>query len=729
LPDRSPRRKLGAPAEPVGEVGFDINDSVVIKDENCFLVTDSAGLVPPGGEHPLGLYYNDCRFLSGHRITLLGHQPHPLVCSAGGGNSVVHELTNTELHLNGRRLPGQSLQIRVERTVHGGRIMDEQITIRSYLPEPLETDLLIELGTGFEPMMWIRGIAPDFRPKRPTCSRTRSGLVMRVTGRDGIERSTRVTAAPAPRPGKGTELRWRLKLARGRPQSIALRYVLSDGEKPPRGSAAPGKRPHTRRPVRHEHTRVVTDDELFNRIVERSLHDLEMLRSRLHGQRYYGAGIPWYATLFGRDSLISATQMLPYNQRIAQDTLRVLGQRLGREICDARDEEPGKVLHEIRVGELANLGLMPFARYYGSVDSTPLFLCLLAEHTDWSGDLALFYELAHEVDAALEWIDRYGDLDGDGLLEYRRRAPGGLRNQGWKDSDDGVCDEHGRPLEPPVALVEAQGYAMRAKRRLARVFEAAGQEHRAAALREQAIEMRARIDRFWLARRGYYSMGLDGGKRASRALASNQGHLLWALAVPPDRARPMRDALMSERMFSGWGIRTLAEGEPGFNPVGYHTGSVWPHDSALIAAGLRKYGFDEDFTAIFQGLIEAASRFPDYRLPELFGGFSSERYDIPVPYPVACHPQAWAAGAIPYLLTSGLGLIADGLHRRLRVVRPSLPQWLARVEVRDLEIAGSRVNLRFDRAGDAVTLSDVDIDGDLEVVLEIARNRDPGLGL
>lgn len=724
--------ELGPPPEPVGETGFDINDSVVIKAENMFLVSEASGLIPPAGGHPLGLYYNDCRFLSGHRVTLLGQRLHPLVCSAKGGNAVVHELTNEEMHIDGRTLPAQSLQIRVERDLAGGRLMDERITVRSYAAEPIQAELSVELGAGFEPMMWIRGLAPGFRPKRPSARRTRSGVVIESKGRDGVLRTTRVAASPPPRPGKGLDLRWQLDLERGRPRTVALCYVVSDGEKALAGAAAPSvRRPGARstRPWLRGHTKVSTDSELFNRILDRSLHDLWMLRSKLQDERYYVAGIPWFATLFGRDSLITAIEMLGYDKTIARETLRVLGQRLGQEVDDPRDEEPGKVLHEVRTGELANLGILPFARYYGSVDSTPLFLCLLAEYTEWTGDLGLFRELRTEVDAALGWIDNWGDLDGDGLLDYKRRAPGGLRNQGWKDSEDGVCDEDGVPLEPPIALCEVQGYAMRAKRRLARIFEAVGEPGRAAALRAEAVELRDSIERFRLPRRGWYSMGMGADKTPSRALASNQGHLLWALALPAERARPVRDALMGERMFSGWGIRTLAEGEGGYNPVGYHTGTVWPHDTAMTAHGLRKYGFDEDFTALFQGLIEAASHFPDYRLPELFAGFSRAQYDIPVPYPVACHPQAWAAGAIPYMLITGLGLIPDGLNRRLRIVRPSLPEWLKHVEVRDMEIAGSRVDLTFDRAGRAVTVSDVRIDGDLEVVLEISGSRDPAFGL
>jgi glycogen debranching enzyme len=330
----------------------------------------------------------------------------------------------------------------------------------------------------------------------------------------------------------------------------------------------------------------------------------------------------------------------------------------------------------------------------------------------------------------LGWIDGPGDRDGDGLLDYRRRTEAGLRNQGWKDSDEGVLDEHGRPLDPPIALVEPQAYAQRAKRRLARLFHLDGDEARARALLGQAGALREGLERFWLPGRGYYSMGFGADGRPSEALASNQGHLLWGLALPQARARAVRDALMSEAMFSGWGIRTLAQGEAGYNPVGYHLGTVWPHDTAMIAFGLRKYGFDEDFALIFEALLEAASNSDSYRLPELFAGFSRTEFETPVPYPVACQPQAWAAGAIPYLVTGGLGLVPDGLARRLRVRRPSLPRWLSRVEVRGLRVADARVDLLFERTGDGdqVALTDARIEGDVEVVLEITGSREPAGG-
>jgi glycogen debranching enzyme len=467
------------------------------------------------------------------------------------------------------------------------------------------------------------------------------------------------------------------------------------------------------------------DEELVGRVLRRSLLDLRLLVSELDGQSYYAAGVPWYATLFGRDSIITALETIAFDVGMAEQTLRVLAGLQGDRLDDQHDEEPGKILHELRLGELAAAELTPLARYYGTVDATPLFLCLLCEHADWTGSLDLFHELRAPVDQALRWLDDFGDLDADGLLEYRRRSEGGLDNQGWKDSWDGVVDEHGEPLRAPIALVEAQGYAVAARRRLATLFELDGDTARATEQRDAAARLARALERFWLEDRGYYSMGLDADKRPSRALASNQGHLLWSLAVPPERAAAIGSALMDEGSYSGWGVRTLGANERAFNPVGYHTGTIWPHDNALIAVGMRKYGMDKAFLRIFGDLLDAAAAFEDYRLPELFAGFSRADYEDPVPYPVACCPQAWAAGALPCMLVAGLGIVADGLHRTLRIRRPSLPRNINRLSLNGLRIAGASVDLLFERVADrpeTVTLTDVQLDGDIEVVLEV---RDP----
>ena len=699
-------------SSPLGAVA-NLADTIVIKDGNVFMVTLRDGRLPAGVEHPLGLWFQDCRFLSTHEVRLCGELPRLLTATDAEGDVAVHELTNPDLELaDGERLPAERLRVRIERRAEAGGALRQTIGVRSYHRGPVRLPLEVRLDADFLPMLELRGILPRHERPAPDGGPRAFSLV----GRDGVRRTTTLEASPEPVVDEDGMLRFELDLEPRGAIDLTLDLRVSehmDGEL----AAAISHRP------RVEGTQVTSDDQLFNRILRRSLDDLELLRSELDGQTYYAAGLPWFATLFGRDSLITAFETLSFVPGVAEGTLRLLAGRLGTEVNDERDEEPGKVLHELRVGEAAALGETPFARYYGSVDATPLFLCLLGRYPDWSGNLDLFRELREPAEAALAWIDRYADLDGDGLVEYRRRSDHGLVTQGWKDSADGIPDAAGEPLAPPVALVEVQGYVARAKRMMARLFELDGDAPRAERLREEAGRVEAALDRFWLEDEGCYAIGLDADKRPGSGLTSNQGHLLWAGVVSDERASSIRDVLMGEDMFSGWGIRTLAESHPAYNPVGYHTGSVWPHDSALIAFGMRRYGFDEDFLQIFEGILEAASRFDDYRLPELFGGFAREEFDEPVPYPVACQPQAWSAGSIPFMLKWGLGLSPAALEKRLRIIRPSLPRWLGRVDVTGLEIGNARVDLRFERAGDQVTLTDARIEGDIEVVLEIAGDR------
>jgi glycogen debranching enzyme len=689
-------------------------DALVAKNENVFLVTPRDGTLPADREHPFGLWYRDCRFLSAHRLSLDGAAPLLLQASDALGTATVHDMTN----------PQRSLSLRCERVLSAPALLRERLELRNHHLDPVRLRLELVLAADFAPMLAVRGLVAGGERPRVQAELDGTALLFTARGRDGVLRTSAIELGAAPAeaelvPGDGAgraTLRFEAEIAAGGSHELAL--ALTAGEAPaPTGAAGPRAAPAT--------TRVRSDHRLFDRVLGRSLRDLDVLRSQLDGRRYYAAGVPWYATLFGRDSLIAATQMLAFEPAVAADTLRLLGGLLGRERDDARDEQPGRVLHELRVGEPAALGETPFARYYGTADATPLWLALLADHSDWSGSLDLFRELRPQVRAALDWLERDGDVDGDGLIEYRRRAPQGLINQGWRDSWDGVPGADGAPLRAPIALVEVQAYALRALRGVARLFELDGDGAEAERLRDRADGLELALERFWLPDAGSYAIGLDGDKRPGAGLTSNPGHLLWAGAIPAERASRVRDALMSADMFSGWGVRTLARDHPGYNPIGYHTGSVWPHDNALIGCGLRRYGFDGDFDRLFGALLEASSQFADYRLPELFGGQQRTPGESPVPYPVACRPQAWAAGSIPYLLTTGLGLRPDGLARRLRVVRPLLPPWVDRLEVEGLRVAGAGVDLRFERSGDEVAVTDASVDGELELVVEGAGEVQP----
>jgi glycogen debranching enzyme len=708
-----------------------LSETTVIKSGNGFCVALRDGRLPITGDHPLGLYLDDCRHLRGHELWLGSRPPRLLVASDAAGTAAVFELTNPDLALGtGQTLPLQSVRVRIERRMLE-RAMVDRITLRSYAREPVALELELRFDADFRPMLEVRGMAEP-TPREVRRDATGDTLRFAATGLDGRERSTTITCKGATAEESGA-LRVPVALEPGEEIAFDVHFALTapthdGGGNGDRSWSAQGdgraSLPHAGAEADAwlaDRPRIELDDELVDRVLRRSLLDLRLLASDLDGERYYAAGVPWYATLFGRDSIVAALEMLAFDPAMAEHTLRLLAGRLGTRIDDEHDEEPGKVLHELRLGELADRGLTPLAHYYGTVDATPLLLCLLCEHADWTGSLDLFRDLRPQVEAALGWIDEFADLDGDGLLEYRRRSSAGLANQGWKDSWDGILDEHAVPLRPPIALVEAQGYAVAAKRGLAQLFELDGDTERADALRAQAASLAGLLDRFWLDDRGFYAMALDAEKHPSGALASNQGHLLWALAVSSERARAIRDALTTGGAYSGWGVRTLSADERGFNPVGYHTGSVWPHDNAFLAVGLRKYGFDKPFLRIFEDLLDASATFSDYRLPELFAGFSRTDYESPVPYPVACSPQAWAAGALPWMLTAGLGLVPDGLRGTLRIRRPSLPRHLDRLAVHGLRVGDASVDLLFERVAERdgnVALTDVRIDGRLDVVLE-----------
>lgn len=677
---------------------MNLAEALVIKRGNLFMVAPRDGDLPadPGG---FGLWYRDCRHLSAHRLRLDGEAPMLLQASDALGTRAVHELSGA----------GRPVSLRVDRALDDEPgVLVEGIALRSHAPDAMRLSLELSLGADFEPMLAVRGLVQ--RPAPPPVESAIDGRMLSwsTTGRDGVVRTTTVETSEPPASAAGGVLRFEIDLPGRGERRIELRIAVGES----------GEERHPCVNVQSEPTQVRSDDELFDRVLARSLRDLDMLRSELDGRSYLAAGVPWFATLFGRDSLIAATQTLAFDPDVAADTLRLLGDRMGRMYSDEHDEDPGKVLHELRVGEPAALGETPFARYHGSADATPLWLCLVADHADWSGSLELFRELRPQVEAALEWIEGPGDLDGDGLVEYQRRSLHGLWNQGWKDSPDGVPDPGGEPLRPPIALIEVQAYVVRALRGIARLFELDGEASRSDALRARAAEVEAALARFWAFDPGGYAIGLGADKRPGTHLASNQGHLLWAGALPPDRARSVRDLLMAKHMFSGWGVRTLSDRNPAFNPLGYHTGSVWPHDTAMFACGLRRYGFDEDFLRVFDALLEAASRFDAYRLPELFGGFARRPAEDPVPYPVACRPQAWAAGSIPWLLAACLGLEPDALHGRLRVVRPLLPRWVDRLDLSGLRVAGATVDLRFERTAEGVQLAGARVDGTLEIVRE-----------
>jgi len=464
-------------------------------------------------------------------------------------------------------------------------------------------------------------------------------------------------------------------------------------------SANPGAVEDLDREWREGFAECITDNDTFNHVIQRAMTDLRMLWTKDEtGSTYMAAGTPWFSTLFGRDSIIVALQTLPFMPALARDCLTLLAAGQGRSLNPFRNEEPGKILHERRRNELSNIGELPYGEYYGSVDSTPLFLLLAAEYCLWTGDQAFFAKLRPALDAALLWLERYGDLDSDGFLEYRTDSPDGLRNQGWKDSTEAVMHADGALCEGPIALAEVQSYMYAAYRGLAQAFTLAGETELAASLDQRATRVQDEFRKaFWLSDRGYVAMGLDGSKRPTKVMSSNAGQVLWSRILGQESAMSVANHLMSPAMFSGWGIRTLADDSIAYNPLGYHLGTVWPHDNAIIASGLKQYGADQAVDSLFSGLFDAVKTWPDYRLPELFGGHPRSLYSRPVPYPVACRPQAWTSGAWFQLIQTALGMNSLPHNPPSSFVRPQLPSWINEIRLNGILVNNVKSDLRARR--------------------------------
>jgi glycogen debranching enzyme len=721
-----------------------IIDAPVIKDGDLFLVTKPDGLIPFEDNHGFGLYHHDCRYLSGYRIEVNGAAMDTLSCTTQAGYESVFQWTNPALRGKGgrkaARIPEHSLGLRLTHLLSlGESSMRDILEIRNFSVHPVTLEIRIFLRAGFEDVFNIRGL--DGRrpgaPGRPKWSGPVREFPYR--GGDGAERILSVRFPDSVRKGKGMDARFDLAIppessrrldwvflvregdgGRGprsaRPDSRSLADSVPDADKTGRLQAEERDR-HTSRGAE-----LACDQETVNAVVNQSLQDLRSLQCEILGQKFFAAGVPWFVTLFGRDALTACLQTLAFDPDASLGTLRLLARMQGAKVDAWTDEEPGRILHEFRRGELARAGLIPYSPFFGTVDATCLFLILLVEYSRWIGSLDLFRELRAAVDLALQWMDRFGDANGDGYLEYAYPPVGSQINLGWKDAGDSIVTGSGSLAKSPISLVEVQGYAYRARLGIADLLRRNGETDLAEELEAEASDLRARFNRdFWMEGKKFFALALHGSGGQADAISSNPGQALWAGIIDRSRAGAVRAKLMSEELFAGWGVRTLATGEKRYNPMSYHHGSVWPHDNSLIAAGLKDYGFDQDAMLIFQGLLAAAARFPEHRLPELFCGFSREAYPQPVRYPIACHPQAWAAGSIPFLLTSLLGLRPDGFARRLVVERPRLPAGCGWLEWKRLRVGEARADLRFERDGDRVRVSALRIEGRLELAVAEAE--------
>ncbi|MBE0466083.1 MAG: amylo-alpha-1,6-glucosidase [Candidatus Desulforudis sp.] len=706
----------------------------VLKEGDLFLTTLPDGEIPAGNMAGLGLYYRDTRFLSCLEHFLNDTRPVLLSSTTRGSHFSQIELSNGELITRGDRLvPLQSIHLRLLRVMR--QALFQRLRLVNYNMFEVDLTLRVLIGSDFRDIFEIRG---HDRPRRGRCLEpvtTMGSITLRYRGLDEIVRGCHVAFDVAP-----VEMRTdpdralcTFKLVLPPQRKVHLTWLVKPVLEPDGGPSAARNRPGSGlqatfvstavgqadeyRAWASRCTQFTADNEIFNRSVARSVTDLRALYTVYPDGRIVEAGIPWYAAPFGRDALITSWQTLCLNPDIARDSLRFLSRHQGLTVDESREVEPGKILHEMRRGEMANCQEILHTPYYGSIDATPLFVIVLGEYHAWTGDLLLVKEMRDGLSAALSWCRKYGDRDGDGYIEYLGQVRGGLTNQGWKDSWDAVVRPDGTLAEPPIALVEVQAYWYLALVHGARLLRLLGEEDTARNLLSEAQALQSRFIRdFWIPRRGFLGFALDGRKNLLETVASNMGQCLVTGILDPESAVRVARRLFQPDMFSGWGIRTLSKWEKAYNPMSYHNNSVWPHDNAIIAAGLRRYGLFAELEQLFDRLYEASLYFPYYRLPELFCGFTRRLTGGPVRYPIACDPQAWAIGSTFMFLQAMLGLTCaeDGLW----IDSPLLPAWLGELTLKNLRVHGGVVDLGFSRKHGRTHCHLLRKEGDFRVLIE-----------
>jgi glycogen debranching enzyme len=694
----------------------------VLKCDDTFAVLDSHGDILASSARQHGLYHEGTRYLSHLQLSLGKYGLLPLGVSIRHENIVLNvDLTNPDLY--GKRqlsVPHGTIHIARTKFLQPGHLY-ERARITNYGNVPCEVELMLRFGADFLDVFEVRGTPRTARGKLLSAQTTHDSVTISYRGLDQKTRFTRLDFNPPPAQISDEEAVFHLQLA-AKDEKLLHVTVQCTGE--PAGAPTVSyehayARAHcVAQALERSDATIYSSNEQFNDWTNRSLCDLRMMLSTTEDGLYPHAGVPWFCTPFGRDGLITALQALWINPDIAAGVLKFLARHQASQVDETRDAEPGKILHETRMGEMATLGEIPFGKYYGSVDSTPLFVMLAGAYYDATGDSETIERLWPQIDQALTWIDRWGDKDGDGFVEYDRQSDLGLVHQGWKDSRDSVFHADGTSAQSPIALCEVQGYVYAARRSAAQLARLLGHDARAEQLRIQAEHLQENFDEaFWCEELATYALALDGNKQQCRVRASNAGHCLFTGIALPHRAKPLAAQLMSDDMFSGWGIRTLARSEPRYNPMSYHNGSVWPHDNALIAEGFARYGMIDEALKVMAALFDTSLFVELHRLPELYCGFPRRPSEGPVLYPVACSPQAWAASAPLLILKATLGLRVDALRSQLIFDHPAMATFLDRLVLRNLRVGAHTIDVELHRYPENVAVSVLSRTGDVEVVV------------
>lgn len=705
----------------------------VLKHGDTFAVFDRFGDVETLGNSELGLYHQDTRHLSRLTLRLAGDRPLLLSSAIKDDNAILSvDAMNSDVWRDGEVLiPRGTLHVLRSKILWQGACY-EQMRIHNYGHGGVGVSMSIEFDADFADIFEVRGTRRARRGQRLATQVTADTLLFAYEGLDRRIRRTHITFDPVPARLSESAATYPVQLDPG--AEITLSYVIACEVAEPEESAedksalihniplgytdAAKQASAALAEAQAEEPEIFTSNEQFNDWLNRSLADLRMLRTDTPYGPYPYAGVPWFSAPFGRDGIITALQCLWLNPALARGVLAYLAATQAETKSPEQDAQPGKILHEAREGEMALLGEVPFYRYYGTVDATPLFVMLAGAYFERTDDRAFIESIWPNVQRALAWIDEYGDQDGDGFVEYARHSKEGLVHQGWKDSHDSVFHSDGTHAEPPIALCEVQGYVYAARNAAARLAEALEDHARARELRRQAEKLRRRFEAaFWCEELSTYALALDGSKEPCRVRTSNAGHCLFTGIASRQRARRVAATLTDEASFSGWGIRTVASSETHYNPMSYHNGSVWPHDNSLIAAGFAHYGLKDKALAVLTGLFDAALFFEHHRAPELFCGLPRRPGEGPALYPVACSPQAWASGSVFLLLEACLGLKVLAAERRLLFSRPVLPEFLSRVMIRGLRVGDARIDVALTRYEEVAGVDVLRRQGDVEVVV------------
>lgn len=692
-----------------------------LKHGDTFAVFDDDGNMAGGAFQPAGLFYRDTRHLSHFKLSIDGERPLLLSSTVNDDNAVLSvDLANPDLHRTGRlNLPRDTIHIRRTTFLWRGACY-LRLAIHNFDRQAHDFHLEIEFDADFRDLFEIRGSVRDRRGKFAVGRPDASTAVMRYCGLDGIERTTQLDFVPVPDVLTDNSAEFAVTLAPGERTSIFL-TIRCDTSSATRPNAFFAAIRAARRDLRSATARAAVIDgsnAVLNRIMCRSVADLYMLMTDTPEGAYPYAGIPWFSTVFGRDGIITALELLWFDPTIAKGVLRLLATTQARHVDREHAAQPGKILHEMRQGEMARLGEVPFGRYYGTVDATPLFVLLAGRYFARTGDRETIKALWPHIDAALRWIDGDGDPDGDGFVEYVAPLGKGLANQGWKDSVDAISHADGALAGGAIALCEVQAYVYAAKHAAAAICRSLDMPARANELDDAAETLRHRFDTaFWCDELGTYALALDGDKRPCRVVSSNAGHALFAGIAMPTRAARVAATLLGRDSFSGWGVRTLATSARRYNPMSYHNGSVWPHDNAIIALGFARYGLKREASLLFEALFAAIQHMDLLRPPELFCGFARRHAEGPTRYPVACSPQAWASAAPIALVEACLGLRCDSVRGEVRFENPTLPPDISELRLRRIRIGNGEVDVLLRRHANDVGVNVLRRRGDIRVIV------------